>query len=148
MNFESQFVAAHAVSTPLINVRTFDAESTIKAVEAFSVIYGDKGEKAKIKDALGVIVWDCIKGFSGKGKIGTAKIAAAIQSAGTVADACIELPVALRVASFLGQDCILFLSNAHLFWNEPTVLQGVWNLRDPFKSWGSMLILLTGNGAI
>ena len=148
MKFESQFTSAHAVSTPLVNVRTFDAKSTVKTIESLSITYGNDGSKAIVNDKLAVIVWDCVQGLLGKNKLGTAKVIAAIQNAKTVQDTTIDLPIALRVASLIGEDAIIFVSNAHLFWAEPTVIQSIWNLRDPFKAWGSMLVLLSSTGAI
>jgi hypothetical protein len=45
-------------------------------------------------------------------------------------------------------DTILFLSNAHRFWNDPAVVQGIWNMRDVFKAHGAMLVLLTIPGVL
>jgi hypothetical protein len=40
------------------------------------------------------------------------------------------------------------MENGHRYWNDETVVQGIWNLRDPFKSKGCMLVPLTTAGAI
>jgi hypothetical protein len=153
--FEKQFKAAHAVSTPLVTVRTFDAKSTLDHISNMQLLFGNGTAQANSK--LAIILWDCVNGMSVvnpkttilDGKL-TAKDAfqAALNNAGTVPDATADLPVALRVASFIGEETIVFISNAHLFWSEAPVLQGIWNLRNAFKAWGSMLVLMTGNGAI
>lgn len=144
--FAKQFKAAHAVSTPLITVRTFDAKSTIDHVSNMSLRFGK--DEVKAFDKLALVTWDCIKGMTGHNEAGKKVLKTAIPAAGAVPDATIDLPTALRVAGVISEDVILFLNNAHLFWSEAPVLQGIWNLRDPFKAWGSTLVLLTGNGAI
>jgi hypothetical protein len=131
-----QFTAAHAVSTPLVTVRTFDAKSTIDRL------------RANVKENIGVVVWDCVTGMHSKNKPGLAMLTAAINNAQSSQELTPQLQESLRIASMIGEDCLLILSNAHLFWNEPAAIQGIWNLRDSFKAWGSMLVLLTGNGAI
>ena len=35
----------------------------------------------------------------------------------------------------------------HRFWNDPGVMQGIWDLRDSFKATGRMLVLLVAPGA-
>ncbi len=134
--FMKQFTAAHAVSTPLVTVRTFDAKSTIDHI------------KSKLDDSIAVIVWDCVTGMHSKNKPGKEKLTAAINAAQSNQELTPQLQETLRVASMIGEDSLLILSNAHLFWNEAPAIQGIWNLRDSFKAWGSMLVLLTGNGAI
>lgn len=139
--FVKQFKAAHAVSTPLVTIRTFDAKSTVEHV------------KANINENISVIVWDCIKGMEARKKEDNAKLKKAIENAGSSIELTMQLQEALRVAGHLvddkgNGDTILMLSNAHLFWSEAPVIQGIWNLRDSFKAWGNMLVLLTGNGAI
>ena len=54
---------------------------------------------------------------------------------------------ALLLAQKLCEDGVLLYSNAHRFWNDPGVMQGIWDLRDPFKSTGRMLVLLASPGA-
>jgi hypothetical protein len=54
---------------------------------------------------------------------------------------------ALFLVQQLCEDGLLFYSNAHRFWNEPGVMQGIWNLRDSFKATGRTLVLLTVPGA-
>jgi hypothetical protein len=54
---------------------------------------------------------------------------------------------ALFLAQQLGDDSILLYANGHRFWNEAAVMQGIWNLRDPFKARGRMLVLLAAPGA-
>ena len=144
--FATQFMAAHRVSTPLVSVRTFDAKSTIDHITSFQV--KSQGELKTIGEAISLIAWDCVTGLIGRNKQGEKTLANAITQAQSSVAVTVQLPEALRVAGYLGEDVIRFVSNAHLFWSESTTIQGTWNLRDSFKAWGSMLVLLTGNGAI
>lgn len=150
--FAKHFKAAHAVSTPLVTVRTFDAKSTIDHVSTMPLRFKDKDDKpilAPANEHVGIIVWDCIFGMVGKNEKGKASLKQALLTVGVPSpDVTADLPIALRVSGVIGEDVILFISNAHLFWGEREIIQGVWNLRDAFKLWGSMLVLLTGNGAI
>jgi hypothetical protein len=54
---------------------------------------------------------------------------------------------ALFLAQQICEDGLLLYSNAHRFWNDPGVMQGIWDLRDPFKATGRMLVLLAAPGA-
>jgi len=54
---------------------------------------------------------------------------------------------ALVLAREFSEDALLLYANAHRFWNEPSVMQGIWNLRDAFKANGRMLVLLASLGA-
>jgi hypothetical protein len=54
---------------------------------------------------------------------------------------------ALFLAQQLCEDGLLLYSNAHRFWNDPGVMQGIWDLRDSFKATGRMLVLLAAPGA-
>jgi hypothetical protein len=38
------------------------------------------------------------------------------------------------MAQQLGEDGLLLYSNAHRFWNDPGVMQGIWDVRDPFMT--------------
>jgi len=54
---------------------------------------------------------------------------------------------ALFLAQQLWEDGLLLYSNAHRFWNDPGVMQGIWDLRDSSKATGRMLVLLAAPGA-
>lgn len=139
MGFLDQFKAALKVSTPLLAIRTFDAKSTVERIRA---IWSHK-----------VILWDCVKGMnvSKDDKKSLGELENALTLAQSIPHLTVSLKEALRVLGYIGEDCLIFLSNAHLQLegNERTeVIQGIWNLRDAFKAKGCMLILMTSNGAI
>ena len=142
MTFIKSFQSAHEVSTPLLAIRTFDNRSTIDAIK----------NHVKTSDGadgvIALVQWDCIKGISGINQFGLERTKKAIKESNSNIELTLSLRETLRVLNHIGEDVIVFISNAHLFWNEPEVIQGIWNLRDPFKADGSMLVLLVSSGSI
>src|SRR5207302_5502023 len=53
----------------------------------------------------------------------------------------------LAIAQRVAADAVLFLLNPQRVWEQPDVVQGIWNLRDVFKTGGQMLVLVTPPGA-
>jgi hypothetical protein len=138
-NFIKQFRAADKVSTPLVAIRTFDNASTI------SSIMEDYGPKKA------AVVWDCVNGYVPKTDAGSKGLSKAITAANSQLEITVQLQEAVRVfgtGKDEVEDMFIFIANAHLFWTDPNVIQGIWNLRDKLKPQGSMLVLLVSSGAI
>jgi hypothetical protein len=133
--FVSAFRAARCVSTPLVAVRTADPASTT------NLLTDTVKQDRRAPPLLG---WDVIRGLFGIGKDIAEELARVLgeRQPDTVGPAD-----ALSLAQLMTEDGLLFYSNAHRFWNEPGVMQGIWNMRDSFKSTGRMLVLLTVPGA-
>ena len=134
--FVSAFQAARCVSTPLVVVRTADPASTTRTViETLK-------QGRELPPLLG---WDFVRGVYAIGKISGDELARVLgeRQAATVGPAD-----ALSLGQQLGEDGLLLFSNAHRFWNDAGVMQGIWNLRDPFKATGRMLVLLAVPGAV
>lgn len=154
MDFISQFKAASRVSTPLVAIRTFDTSSAVSAIKN---AYKKAGCTPCSKDTcvdhdLPFVAWDCMQGcypYNSAGKKGLTSLLgskpkeATIKLTNTLAYAAdgwgLEQPM---------RDCMLFLSNPHFFFNDPGVIQGIWNLRNIFKANGHMLVLLIAPGAV
>lgn len=143
LDFIQQFKAAARVSTPLVAIRTFDASSAVAAIKK-----NLKNEGADVP----MVAWDCMKGcypYNSAGKKGLETLLNAKPK-----EATIKLSNTLQfVEQGWGldqpaRDCMLFLSNPHFFFNDPTIVQGIWNLRNVFKTNGHMLILLIAPGAV
>ena len=133
--FRSAFHAARCVSTPLVAVRTADPASTTH------FIIETLKQGRRLPPLLG---WDVVRGLSAIGKDSGDELARLLgeRQAATIG------PVdALFLAQQLCDDGILLYSNGHRFWNDPGVMQGIWDLRDPFKATGRMLVLLVAPGA-
>ena len=133
--FASAFNAARCVSTPLVAVRTADPASTTHfVIETLS-------QGGGLPALLG---WDVMRGLYAISRDSSDELGRVFgdREAVTVGPAD-----ALLLAQQLREDGLLLYANAHRFWNEPGVMQGIWNLRDPFKATGRMLVLLAAPGA-
>ncbi len=141
MNFLQNFVNARNVGTPIVKVNTPDNVSTIATV---TKSLGKKEAETPLA------VWDSIKGLLGLNECGTKAIIAMLQEASIDKEASTSLPIALQVVNNPAyRDFILFVRNPHLFWNDdPLVIQGIWNCRDPYKPNGMMLVLMTPLGTV
>ena len=142
-NFIEKFADARSVGTPFINARTADPASTIANV---GKMLGDELENTPM------ISWDSIHGLKGLGEkdcAGSKALLSMAQLAGVELGTSVDLPMALGVLEFAGEDVIVFVHNPQLVWSaDLKVVQAIWNLRDIFCANGSMLVLLTGAGDI
>ncbi len=130
-DFTRAFRAARRVSTPLIAVRTPDAASAVQLIRA--ALNGQGPCHA-------LLSWDIIRGLQGEGQTGHEELTRIMSGR----DASQVGPVDVLIsAQQLREDGVLFYANPQRLWHDPAVLQGIWNLRDPFKSRGCMLVLLT-----
>jgi|SRR5439155_1257680 len=134
--FVSAFKAARRVSTPLVMVRTADPASTMETVAR---LLNGQGEETAL------LVWDIMHGLSGANRPGKAE-AARVLDGGDPAMVSARPSDALVLAEKLAEDSILFLFNAHRFYADAVVMQGIWNLRDRFKAGGRMLAMLAAPG--
>jgi hypothetical protein len=138
MEFIAQFKAAKRVSTPLVCIRTFDAKATRDNIrEAL-------GAKAKENPFL---LWDANHGIRSLNEAGTKEVSHILN--GMDASATAEFSSALLTLEACTQKVTVYVDNAHLQWanREANVIQGIWNLRDPYKANANMLVLLVAPGA-
>jgi hypothetical protein len=128
--FGSAFHAARCVSTPLVAVRTADPAST-----TYFLI--DTLKQSRQPPPL--LGWDVIRGLYAIGKDSGEELVRVLgdREAATVGPAD-----ALSLAHQLGENGLLLYSDAYRFWDEPGMMQGIWNLRDSLKATGRMLVLL------
>jgi hypothetical protein len=123
MKFTEQFKAARRVSTPLIAVCTPDPAATVQSIAA-------------LVGTVPMLAWDCVRGLVGLNEMGTTAMA------GIDAAATVNLVETLATAARLPKQSVVFISNAHEFVKEAPVAQGIWNLRDEFKTDKRTLVLL------
>jgi hypothetical protein len=131
--FRSVFKAARRAATPLLAVRTADPASTMAQVTA----------SLNGKSEVPIVAWDILNGLAGRNEVGKAALAKLVgENAGQLGPAD-----ALAAAQKIAKDTILFFLNPQRVWEHVDVLQGIWNLRDVFKTTGQMLVLVTTPGA-
>lgn len=132
-HFMRTLKAARRVSTPLLAIRTADPALAIARV------------LKTVGKSAPVVHWDIVRGFVPTNENGAKEIG---KLAGERDPSDIGPVEALVLASQLSEDGVLLFANAHRFWVDPQVIQGVWNLRDSFKANGRTLILVTTAGAV
>jgi hypothetical protein len=137
------FTDARAVSTPNVAIKTFDNASTIQGIRASL-----GGELAELTP---FVSWDGIHGLKGLNDSGVEAVDAMCKKAdggaGVDRAATVDLTICLATLEEADEDVIAFIHNPQLFWDkDPRAIQGMWNLRDPNKAAGNMLVLLLGPG--
>jgi hypothetical protein len=133
--FLKQFRAARRVSTPILNVRTPNPESSLRLIKS-----------AVKEDETPLVQWDTVRGVVHHNEAGRHEISRLL---GEIAPSTVISPIEVLTQFYrAADDTILFLSNAHRFWSEAAVVQGIWNTRDVFKAHGVMLVLLSVPGAL
>jgi len=141
VNFLQNFVKARNVGTPLVKVNTPDSVSTVAAV---------RKSLGKAEPETPLAIWDAINGLLGLNDMGTKAVMKMLKDADIDKAATTNLPITLQIVNRPEhENFMLFVRNPHLFWEtDPLVIQGVWNLRDPYKANGMMLILMTPLGTL
>src|ERR1700680_1808100 len=139
-SFVELFVAARSVSTPLGSIRTFDATSTILAIQ--------QSLSAEEAELTPFITWDSIHGLQGMTDAATEQLATMANEANVPALAVsVDLPTALGILEYAKGDVIAFIQNPHLVWDtDRKVIQGAINLRNDYKARGNMIVTLFGFG--
>jgi hypothetical protein len=139
MEFKQQFRAARKAATPLVAVRTADPWSAIN--EITEPLNGNINQAP-------FLIWDLMRGLQGLNKPGS-EVAARLLDGGD------PLEVSTRPTDFLmllgkisTEDVIIVMVNAHMFWTNEGVKQGIWNLRESFKMKGQMLVMTTTAGSV
>lgn len=124
---------AYRVGCPIVSLTTSDpAEATRNVIGAL--------------DKCGVITWDCAVGAKiplAGGNADQPRKADAEKAIGCIEADLLGLADFLVGCQKLPRDTAIVVYNAHRFIDEPSVVQAIWNLRDPFKSPKRMLILMS-----
>lgn len=125
-----RLLAARRVSVPLVAIETADPAATIALFrgEAFAAV----GSTATV-----LVSWDVINGFLPLNEAGRQALSQISEAEGVI-----DPVAALIVAQQLPAGSVLVFHNAHRFMDGVPVVQGVWNLRDKYKSNFRMLVLL------
>ena len=123
--------AVRQAGVPIVVVETADATQTM-----LSVLQELNGKK----DGVPVLRWDIQRALVGLNDAGSDFIN---ETVGENAQIATQNPSeCLGVLAKVPGKALVFLLNAHLFWANESVLQGIWNLRDTYKSLGATLVLL------
>lgn len=121
--------AARRAGVPLVVVETTDMAQTMR-----NVVKELNGKAAEIA----VMRWDACRALEGVNEEGEK----ASRKMGERNDTLNPVDCLLKLADRTPERAIVFMLNAQLFWSDGQVVQGIWNLRDAFKSSGAVLVLL------
>ena len=125
MNTAERFKHARRAGVPLIAINTPDPRDTMERLASVS------------NGTSPVVCWDCIAGLRPVNEAGREAVATVNteQAEGN--------PVGfLEVAAELPENTVVCFLQADAWINEPPVIQGIWNLREPYKGSRRTLVLL------
>lgn len=143
-NLHRQFKSARNVGTPLIAVSSADAESTMQGLQALC-------------NGAAIVQWDSVCGYQARNDAGVEALAVAYNDSGVSNEEAREPVPALEVAAKMPSQpgsggihwdgVVVFFLNGHSYvesdyTDRRAFIQGVWNLRDPFKSSKRTAVLL------
>jgi hypothetical protein len=125
MKFAERIKHARRAGVPLVAVSTPDPRATMEAVNQ------------AVNDSTPIVCWDCMAGLRPVNDSGRASIEQ------IDAQATEGTPVGLlEQAANLPDGTICFFLQSDAWIAEPPVVQGIWNLRDSYKTSNRTLILL------
>ena len=125
MNTAEKFRHARRAGVPLVAINTPDSRDTMETLASLA-----NGKSP-------VVCWDCIAGLRPVNEAGREVIA------GVDAEQAAGNPIGfLELAADLPDGTVACMLQADAWINEPPVIQGVWNLRDPYKRSRRTLVLL------
>lgn len=134
--FREHLANARKVGTPLICIRTADPASA-----QYHVVVSLNGKH----EATPMVIYDITTGLRGKNDLGEV---AARQMLPTDAPPQVAPSEALLAGMKAPEDTVFFFLNPQRLWEQPDVLQAIWNLRDKFKNIGATLYLIATAGAV
>lgn len=126
--------ALRRISAPLVAIRTPDAAATLATA------------CAAINGGAPKVVWNVAAGFRAVGEAGEQALAEMLD--GAAPDSVTGPGEALSYAQRAPRDTVVFFHNLHRFLDSSNseiaaiVMQGIWNLRDAFKTNRRMAVLL------
>ena len=135
-DFVKRFRAAVKVSTPLLAAVTPDALATINDV------------KASLTKPRPLITWDAMRGLQALDEMSIDVLHGIELPDGATPELIRNPAVMLAVAAKLPPKSMMFTFNLNMFWDDPVVKQGIWNLRDVYKGDNRTFIMLSNTANI
>ena len=122
MSIQKQFESARLAGVPLLAISSPDPMATMKSLLAVE------------QDNTPFLAWDCMRGLWSLNDAGKPYQAAEL----------VGKPIAILAgkADELPDGCVICLLGVASYFDEPAVLQGIWNLRDTYKSSQRTMVLL------
>lgn len=130
-NMVDNFKLARNRGVPLVGIETPDPGATVQTLA-----------KALNGSAPPILQWDIINGLTGVNDAGAKELERAFPKKDELKMNTVSPTDMLSIVSGLGQNIVLFMHNAHRYYDNSDCMQGIWNLRDIFKKRGNMLVML------
>jgi len=124
MTMLDTFTRARRAGVPLVAISTADPMATITTIAA------------TLNGSRPVIAWDCVRGTWAANDLDESR---ALENPGVVGKPGGFL---MEMAPTLPDKTICFMLSADEWLDDPATRQGIWNLRDQYKSSNRMLVLL------
>ncbi|MGH3428233.1 MAG: AAA family ATPase [Mycobacteriales bacterium] len=145
-SYEKSFRAARRVSAPLVAVRTPDQSAAL--IAAVNTLNGER-------ETVPLLHWDIVEGLTGENKSGKALAEKLLGGKNPRMVSARPFDALVLIGNLtteergkaIGEDAIIFLKNFHRYWDDTSVVQAVWNLREKLKPAGAMLVMLAKVGA-
>lgn len=123
---------ARQSGAPLLAIRTADPAATIHTLAAIAT--EQDGE-------IPILTWNLTTGLSSYGQAGEAWLRA------NQKQPLFDPTAMLAAIASLDADGLVFMHQAHRYWNDSPSCQAIWNLRDVLKASGATLVMLCTAGA-
>ena len=143
-----QFRQARRVSVPILAINTPDPASTIQTLVSSTLPPSTStdsahGQPLTPECPFPLLKWDLTHGLLGLNQAGQELQSRHIDP--SEQQLTCDPVEALRILERLSERVIVFFQGAHRMLNHDAVIQGIWNLRDIYKSSGGTLVLLGVN---
>lgn len=129
---EQQFISARKCGVPLLGIESPDQGATI--AKLVPLLNGTKKDPA--------IAWDIVRGMKPVNEYGKIAIDRLTGGDDQAAQALMNPTEMLSQLPKVPDSTVVFMYNAHRYYENEAVAQGIWNLRDDFKASKRMLVLL------
>lgn len=136
-NVIKQLQSARRAGVPLVCVQTPDPAATVTAI-----VGQVKGTMRDPAAEPAFVAWDLIRGLVGLNAAGEQTVA---DCGITPQETCFNPIAALAAAEKMPTETVVIMHSMHRLLDQPSNLQAVWNLRDPFKATRRMLVMLGVN---
>jgi hypothetical protein len=125
-----QLKQARKVATPLVVVGTYDPEVTLTTLRTL------------LNGKSPLLTWDCVDGVRERNELGQAAMSAVNP------EQCFKPTGMLVQARELPAKTVLAMVHPHRFFDDPTVVEAIRQLRDPFATNTRMLVLLCPEASV
>ena len=131
--------AVRRTGTPIVCIRTADSWS---ALDKITTALGTRA------DTTPVMLWDIMRGLVGVNPLGRSTVTDLLTDGDPMEVSGRPTDMLLLAAKMKVDGAIILMMNANRYWTDPAVAQGIWNLREPYKTKKRTLVMTATRGAV